>query len=242
MDQNSRLAHKPIYAPVIGIVTHNKDPEKLGRVRVQIPCLPSVGGQKESTFWAWMVWPMAGKNFGTFFLPEIDDQVLVVFNGGDIRFPFVIGGVWCKPDPPPEKNSDGKNNYRLIKSRSGHRLIFDDSGKGKIVLSDKDHRNYLAVGSLEKGEGDSPNAVEIKPPKANGSDKKKGIALVAADGKMDLMAPSGKIKFSGMTVEVTCRGETLFGASGQLKIEATATCKVVSGGVSKYQGSVTKIG
>jgi uncharacterized protein involved in type VI secretion and phage assembly len=239
---NSRRAHKPIYAPVIGIVTHNKDPEKLGRVRVQIPCLPAVDDQKESTFWAWMVWPMAGANFGSYFLPEIDDQVLVVFQGGDIRFPFVVGGVWCKPDPPPEKNSDGKNHYRLIKSRSGHRLIFDDSNKGKVVLSDKDHKNYLAVGSLEKGEGDSPNAVAIKTPKASGSDKKKGIVVTAADGKMDLMAASGKIKCSGMTVEITCRGESLVGANGQLKVEGTATAKVVSGGESKYQGSMTKIG
>jgi len=57
---------------------------------------------------------MAGKDRGIFFLPEVDDEVLVAFENGDINQPYVIGSLWNGVDVPPETNSDGKNDVKLI--------------------------------------------------------------------------------------------------------------------------------
>jgi len=123
-----------IYGVVVGVVTNNQDPDKLGRVKVRLPWLT---GDYESN-WARVATLMAGKERGSFFLPEVDDEVLLAFEHGDVRFPYVIGALWNGVDKPPRTNADGKNNQRAIKSRQGHELIFDDSdGKEQVEIHTK---------------------------------------------------------------------------------------------------------
>ncbi|MCM0593896.1 MAG: phage baseplate assembly protein V [Gloeotrichia echinulata DEX184] len=105
-----------IFGVVIGIVTNNQDPEKFGRVKVKFPWL----SDDDESYWARIATPMAGKQMGIYFLPEVNDEVLVIFEQGDVRFPYIIGSLWNGKDIPPLTNEDGKNNVRLIKSRSGH--------------------------------------------------------------------------------------------------------------------------
>jgi uncharacterized protein involved in type VI secretion and phage assembly len=81
---------------VIGIVADLDDPEKIGRVRVKFPHLANQMSQ-----WARLASPMGGKQRGFFMRPEVDDEVLVVFEQGDPRRPNVIGGFWSTADPPP---------------------------------------------------------------------------------------------------------------------------------------------
>jgi uncharacterized protein involved in type VI secretion and phage assembly len=116
---------------------------------------------------------MAGKDRGTFFLPEVDDEVLVAFDHGDINHPYVLGSLWNGVDTPPETNADGKNNIRKIKSRSGHEIIFDDNheqhsekieihtkaghtivlddsaGAEKIEIKDKTENNKITIDSVQ---------------------------------------------------------------------------------------------
>jgi uncharacterized protein involved in type VI secretion and phage assembly len=158
-----------VYGVVIGVVTDNKDPENLARVKVKFPWLH---GDNES-HWARLAVPMSGGGRGTWFLPEIDDEVLVVFEHGDVRFPYIIGSLWNGVDASPYDNSDGKNNLRVIKSRSGHELIFNDNGteqkeqveihtkaghrillddsagQEKIVIKDKSGMNSITVDSVQ---------------------------------------------------------------------------------------------
>ncbi len=112
---------------VVGIVTNNKDPEGLGRVRLSFPWR----GCSDESYWARVVSPMAGNQMGVFFLPEVNDEVLVAFDQGDVEHPYVIGSLWNGKDGPPEKNSSGKNNIRKIRSRSGHEIVFNDDSGGK---------------------------------------------------------------------------------------------------------------
>ena len=130
-----------IYGVVVGVVTNNQDPDNLGRVKVRLPWLT---GDDESN-WARIATLMAGKERGSFFLPEVDDEVLLAFEHGDVRFPYVIGALWNGVDKPPRTNADGKNNQRTIKSRKGHELIFDDSdGKEQVEIHTKaGHRILL---------------------------------------------------------------------------------------------------
>jgi hypothetical protein len=133
----------------VAIVVHNGDGESNPgyRVKVMLPLL----SEQDATFWARIAVPMAGPSRGTYVLPEIDDQVLVVFEHGDINRPIVIGTVWSRKQEPVEVNQSGKNNTKLIKSRSGHRIIFDDNeGAEKIVIVDKTRRNKIVLDASNK--------------------------------------------------------------------------------------------
>jgi uncharacterized protein involved in type VI secretion and phage assembly len=116
-----------IYGVVVGIVTNNQDPDKLGRVKLRFPWLDD----DDESHWARVATLMAGKSRGSFFLPEVDDEVLVAFEHGDVQFPYVVGALWNGTDTPAHTNDDGKNNLRVFKSRSGHELIFNDDSEAK---------------------------------------------------------------------------------------------------------------
>src|SRR4051812_2748650 len=123
-----------IYGVVVGIVTNNKDPDNKGRVRIRFPWLSDT----EESWWARIATDMAGPKRGSYFLPEVDDEVLVAFAHGDVRSPYVLGALWNGKDEPPQNNSNGENNIRAIHSRSGHVFMFDDTkGREKIELTSK---------------------------------------------------------------------------------------------------------
>jgi len=100
----------------MAIVTNNKDPDGLGRVKVKLPWLDD-GFESD---WARVVTAMAGAGRGLYWLPEVNDEVLVAFEHGRLDSLYVLGGLWNGKDKPPENNQDGKNNVRALKSRSGH--------------------------------------------------------------------------------------------------------------------------
>jgi uncharacterized protein involved in type VI secretion and phage assembly len=143
MDSDRSHFHtSKIAGVVVGVVTNNQDPDGLNRVKVKFPWLSD---EDEST-WARVAVPMAGKDRGIYFLPEVDDEVLVAFEQGDLRFPYVVGCLWNGKDTPPAKNDDGKNNIRMIKSRGGHMIrLSDEDGKEKIDITDKDGKNSLVL-------------------------------------------------------------------------------------------------
>jgi uncharacterized protein involved in type VI secretion and phage assembly len=117
----------------IGIVTNTKDPDGLGRVRLKLPWL----SDEIETDWARLAVPMAGSSRGMFFPPEVNDEVLVAFEQGSPQRPYVVGALWNGVDKPPEANQDGKNDLRMIKSRSGHLIrLVDTDGAEKIEIID----------------------------------------------------------------------------------------------------------
>ena len=116
------------------IVTDNKDPEGMSRVKLTFPWRAEDG----ESFWARIATPMAGKDRGTYFLPEVGDEVLVAFEDGNIHYPYVIGALWSGQEKPPETNADGKNDLRKIRSRKGHQITFDDGDRGgKVEITTK---------------------------------------------------------------------------------------------------------
>jgi uncharacterized protein involved in type VI secretion and phage assembly len=89
--------------------------------------------------WARLVSFMAGPDRGGVFRPEVGDEVLVLFEQGDLRFPYILGGLWNGSDAMPSlRGADAGNDIRLIKSRSGHTIVLDDTtGSETITISDK---------------------------------------------------------------------------------------------------------
>jgi uncharacterized protein involved in type VI secretion and phage assembly len=176
----------------VGLVTNNQDPEGLGRVKVKYPWL----GDDDESYWARLVVPMAGNDRGTWFLPEVDDEVLIAFDQGSLDYPYVLGALWNGKDKPPESNSDGKNNHRTIKSRSGHIIRMDDTdGSEKLEIIDKSGNNKIVVDS-------SQNSITIE----SGGD----IKLTA----------KGKVTLSGNGVEIQSQADGSFKASGTLDVNA----------------------
>lgn len=220
------------------IVCQNKDEDKkLGRIKVRFPWLP--GGDQDQSHWAQLAVPMEGGEFGTFTLPEVDDDVLVVFLAGDINHPVIIGGCWNKTDTPPETNANGKNDFRFIKSRAGSRLLFDDSSSAKAVLTDGANENYVGCGTFAKG-GDGPNAMEIsKPTEVNGS-ATQGVG-VASSGTVNVWCPKGTLKVQAMHVEITGSQKVEVKAGGDATFEGSMKATCAAGATLDVKGSQVKV-
>jgi len=126
-------AARPLLAGVYPAVVRDvQDPDNQGRVRIELPWLGADAANAQA--WARLATLMAGNARGTWFIPEVGDEVLVAFQGGDASRPVVIGALWNGQDAPPE-TMDSQNNIRAVTSRSGHRLLFDDtSGATKVEV------------------------------------------------------------------------------------------------------------
>jgi uncharacterized protein involved in type VI secretion and phage assembly len=157
----------------------------MGRVKVSYPW----HSQPEESYWARMAMPMAGNKRGVYFLPEVGDEVLVAFERGDLRFPYVIGSLWNGQEPSFETNSDGKNDVRGIQSRKGHKLTFNDGTKGLVQLELNDGKK-IAIDdngiTVDDGQG---NTIAI--------DSKGGSISIQAATSLSLQAPQISIESSG---------------------------------------------
>jgi uncharacterized protein involved in type VI secretion and phage assembly len=199
LGQANRSNGRRIYGVAVGLVIDNKDPQALGRVRLKLPAL----SDDEIGHWARIAVLMAGADRGTVFLPEVGDEVLVAFEHGDIARPYVLGGLWNGQDKPPETNADGKNNLRLVKSRSGHLIRLDDSdGAEKIEIVDKSGGNRITIDTAN-------NAITITS---------------AADVTID--APQGTLKLSAQTIEISSSANTEVKAQGNLTLEASGNTTI----------------
>lgn len=197
--EGERKDKSKTYGVVVGIVTNNKDPDSLGRVKVKIP---RISGEDES-HWARVASLMAGKERGAFFLPEVDDEVLVAFEYGDINMPYIIGSLWNGVDKPPETNSDGENNIRVIKSRSGHIIrLNDEDGKEKIEIIDKSEKNSIIF------------------------DTAKNTITITTDKDITLSASQGTIKLDAQKIEIKSSADTKIEAGAGMDVKSSATMNI----------------
>ena len=195
------------FGVVVGIVSNNQDPEKLGRVKVKFPWL----APDDESNWARVVAPMAGPDRGISLLPDVDDEVLVAFEKGDPRAPYVLGALWNGVDKPPSlKDNDADNDLLVLKSRSGHLVVLDDtSGSEKIEITDKTGKNLVRIES-------SSNAITIE-----------------ADGDISLKAANGSITLDAKSVTVK--------TSAEAKVEAGSTLDLKAGGTLTVKGTTVNI-
>jgi len=200
-------ATRPIFGVAVGIVTNNKDPEGLGRVKVKLPWLSDA----DESDWARVAAPGAGKDRGICFLPEVGDEVLVAFEHGDSRSPYVLGGLWNGKDTPPAKNDDGQNSIRLIKSRSGHTIkLNDEAGKETIEITDKSKKNSILIDT-------SKNTITIT--------SEKDITLAASNGTIKLDAKEIQLR-SSVDTKIEAGSNLSLKASGKMEAKASSTMTI----------------
>ena len=198
LDPVERQSRGVIQGLAVGLVTDNRDPEGLARVRVQLPWLED----GSVSYWARTAMLMAGKDIGTFFLPEIGDEVLVGAEQGDPSHLYVIGMLWNGKLTPPETNRDGKNNKRFIRTRSEHELMFvDDPAAPLAELKLKDGKKV----SLSKA------GVEI----TDGTNK----IVIESDSSAITIESTAQLKIKSQTISIEA------GASMELKSSGTLTIK-----------------
>lgn len=196
---------------VIGVVTDIGDPQKLGRIKVKYPWLPLDGQAELSSNWARLVAPGAGKDRGIFFVPEVNDEVLIAFEQGDVNYPYVVGALWSDKLPPPKGEggdavSSKTTNQRIVRSRSGHVIILDDTdGSERIIVMDKTKNSTITINSKD-------NSMILKT---------KGDLTLDAGGKMIFKS---KGDFS---LDASAKASVKVGTT--LEMQAQSSAKVKSG-------------
>jgi type VI secretion system secreted protein VgrG len=120
-------------------IKDNNDPEGLGRVKVEFYWASG----STSSEWMRMIQPHSGSGKGFYFIPEIEEEVLVGFEGGNAQNPYVLGTQYNGQDK--SGYADGENNLKAIHTRSGTKIILND-GDGSILIEDPSGNTYQMDG------------------------------------------------------------------------------------------------
>ena len=126
-----------MHGTYLGRVTSVSDPEDLARVQIRLVSTPETTGDGDATFWARVAVPFAGGGRGAFFLPDVGDEVAIVFVNGDPRQPLVVGGLWSGSARPPEQlggAGDRVDRYTLTGAR-GTRIAIVEETDGQATIS-----------------------------------------------------------------------------------------------------------
>ncbi|ARU62626.1 hypothetical protein CBW65_17850 [Tumebacillus avium] len=224
-----------VHGVVRALVTDNKDPENLGRVKLKIP----IREGEEVTEWAYIATLMAGKERGSVFVPEVDDEVLVAFHNGDMAEPYVIGMLWNPKDKPPTYDAE-KNNLRRIVSRAGHEITFDDKdGEGKITIKTaKEHLIEIddKAETLKISDSKSKNSVVI----TGGDSGKITIDSGGGQAKITLTA-QGDINIESAKAVKVKSAQVNLEASGMMGLKATGNLTLESSAMVTIKGTMVKI-
>ena len=211
----------------IGLVTDLRDPDGQGRVKVRLPWAPDPsGGAYEA--WARLATLMGGDNRGSWFVPDKDDEVLVAFEGGDPRFPYVLGGLWNGHDKPPASmDSSGRNDTKVIRSRNGVKLTLDDTERPGEV------RGRDALAGRGSASRDGPGGVEVVDSNGNCVTLESSGITVKTSSTVTVQASQVKVSAPMVTVDA---GMAKF--SGVVKCDTLITNAVVSSSYTPGAGNI----
>lgn len=214
------------YGAFPALVTDISDPDGLGRVKISLPWAPDTAGARYET-WARLATFMAGKNRGSWFIPDVDDEVLIVFEGGDPRRPYVIGSLWNGTDSPPETmDSAGKNFKKVLRSRNGVKLTMDDNdGREQFILE--------TPGGQKLTLKDGPGAVEIVDSNGNSIKLETSGITITASAKVTINASQVAVSAGMVTVDA---GMSKF--SGVVQCDTLISNSVVSASYTPGAGNI----
>jgi uncharacterized protein involved in type VI secretion and phage assembly len=206
------------------VVIDNVDPDNSGRVKVRLGQL-SGPGERGSETWARMSTLMAGDNRGTWFIPDVKDEVLIAFEAGDMRRPYVIGALWNGTNSPPE-TMDATNTRKLLRSRSGLKITLDDqSGQESFLVETPGGQRLLLK--------DGPGAVEITDSNGNSVKLETTGVTVTASAKVTINATTIEVNAGMCTVNA---GMSKF--SGVVQCDTLISTSVVSASYTPGAGNI----
>ena len=214
------------YGVYPALVNDLNDPDGLGRVKITLPWSPDTkGGSYEA--WARIATLMGGNNRGTWFIPDVHDEVLIVFEGGDPRRPYVVGGLWNGQDAPPQSMDGAGNNYlKVIRSRNGVKITLDDTdGKETLILETPAGQKVTLQ--------DGPGSIEAVDSNGNSVKMEASGITVTASVKVTINASMVEVSASMVTVNA---GMSKF--SGVVQADTVITNSVVSASYTPGAGNI----
>lgn len=252
-----------IYGVMVGIVAKNYDENMQGRLCVNIPTRDE---GKSELKWARLAMPSSGKKWGHYFMPEIGDEVLLAFEGGNIERPYVIGSIPIDTNPFLTGSVDKNNRIKRIVTKNGSHITFEDgidqNGDGapekdritvqtagkthtvtldnenkKIVISDKNKKNFIEM-STEENSGKMTVKLESS------------LTIKVGDTiTLTLNGESGAVKIDASQLKIAVSDQYAVSSSGTMKLEggqvsinASSGFKAESGGPASISGMPIKIG
>lgn len=194
----------PIAGVAVAVVADNLDLTGLGRVKLRLPWLPGVEP------WARIASAGAGKNWGTYFIPQIGDEVLVAFQHGDVRDAYVVGSLWSPTARPPAATPIDPQQRRAIRTPSGHEIELHEAKQSVTVKTATGQTVTMTPEKIEVVTTGGTAKVLLET---------SGSVTVTAAVKIELKAPS--ITLDGATVDVK--------GSATVKVDAGAVCEIKGG-------------
>jgi uncharacterized protein involved in type VI secretion and phage assembly len=214
------------YGVFPALVTDIKDPDGQGRVKISLPWVPDTDGAKYEV-WARLATLMGGNDRGSWFVPDVNDEVLVAFEAGNPRRPYVVGCLWNGKDKPPASmDGGGKNNLKVLRSRNGVKITLDDSeGQEKMILE--------TPGGQKITMKDGPGAVEIVDSNGNSVKLESSGITVTASAKVTINASQVEVSAGMVTVNA---GMSKF--SGVVQADTVICNSIISASYTPGAGNI----
>ncbi|MBQ4804451.1 hypothetical protein J8L88_16440 [Aquimarina sp. MMG015] len=226
---NTNLMAFPKSESQVAIVKENSDPDGIGRIRVQFPWQRETG---ELTPWLRIVTPHAGGEKGFHFIPELDEEVLIGFEGGNAERPYVLGTLYTGGANPASWNTQS-NDVKALRTRSGHTVELNDADGSEFIMITDKNKNIIHIDTannditISAGENMTLNAKNMQ---------------INVDENLDISVGKNKNEtitedyFISATNEDRQIGETIKVISSEYKQEAQEITTDASGEIKTNAG------
>jgi len=208
------------------LVSDIRDPDGSGRVKVTLPWSPDTSSDRYEA-WARVATMMGGNNRGSWFIPDVNDEVLVAFEAGDPRRPYVLGGLWNGSDTPPQSmDGAGQNNLKVLRSRNGVKITLDDTTGSETFIAETPGGQKITL-------QDGPGSVEIADSNGNSVKFQASGITVSTPAKLTITASMVEITASMVSVS---SGMSTF--SGVVQANTVISTSVVSASYTPGAGNI----
>ena len=262
-----------IWGVMVGIVAKNYDPNSSaaggansgtdamdGRVCVTIPTRDKGADELR---WARVAMPSGGSKWGHYFLPEVGDQVLLAFEGGNIEKPYVIGCIQKASDKFLKGAVDKDNQFKKIMTRHGSHITFEDNkeddqgGNDKITIETAQKLLQIKMDNenekIRIGDKAREDYIEMYTKEGSGTltiQIKSKITIKVGDKvTMTLNGESGAVSIKADSISLEGSNKVLAKSDSAVKLEAaqvaanaSSSLKLESSGAAKLTGSTVSVG
>jgi len=248
-DSRNEAGEPVIHGVMVGVVVENNNKDYPGMVKVEMLVREA---KRNISDWMKLVNLYGGSEWGSYVVPEVGDEVLVVFEQGNINRPYVIGSIYKANDKLHKKSFNENNHIKKFKTRGGHEVTFyDEEDKGYIDIKTKkelnirvdDNKNVIKVTDKD---GNNFIQIDVENSKITVEGKNK-LLLNSNSSKIhiegdsnNITAKSAAIKIEGSN-SIKLKAQSLDIEAGMVNIKASNVLNMKSDGVANLKGSVVKI-
>lgn len=214
-----------LHGPQLAVVVSVDDPEGRNRVQVRLVGCDDTD-QQDAPLWARVVCPFAGQDRGAFLIPDVDDEVLVVFQNGDPAFPLVLGGLWNGSSTAPAQIGADGNRLKVIRSKNGVTITLDDqSGQERFIVE--------TPGGQRMTLSDGPGVVRVEDSNGNSLEMATAGVTVIAAAKVDVQAATVNVTAGMVKVDSAIADFT-----GVVKCQTLIATSVISSSYTPGAGNI----